>query len=135
MYLLAKYTVIDAKYCLFRWFLFLFLISVSTAAMPCVVVNSLGLFGEVKTSAIICEEKEEAAEAAVKRYKYDPQGIRQISVRARLPGSSIAGIKGAVVFNIWFVLSVAVLCFYYVQYENGLPEKDTIVTLKVRMDN
>ena len=135
MHLPVKNTIIDTKYCLFRWFLFLFLIYVTTAAMPCAVVNSLGLFGEVKASAIICGEKEEAAEAAVKRYKSDSRGARKISIQAWLSGTSLAGTKEADIFNIWFVLSVAVLHFYYVQHINRLPEKDTIVTLKIRMDN
>ena len=106
-----------SRYCLFHWFLFLFLLSVSVSAFPCTVVNSLGLFGEVKASVVICEEREEAAEASVRRN----QESRQV--------------KGIRIFNIWFMLSALILYFSYVQYESGLPEKDTIVTLKVRMDN
>lgn len=135
MHLLKKSTVIDEKYCLFRWFLFLFLISVSTASMPCTVVNSLGLFGEVKASVVSCEEKEETAEAAVKRYKNTSRGIRQISVQVRRFGSLPEGVDGSNIFSIWFVLFSAVLYFYYVQYRCRLPKEDTIVTLKVRMDN
>ena len=135
MHLPTKNTVIDTKYCIFRWFLFLFLIAVSTAVMPCVAVNSIGLFGEVKASVVTCEEKEEAAEVAAKRYKHDARGIRQMSVRTQRLSSLLEGINGTNILSIWFVLFFAVLCFYYVQYRYRLPKEDTIVTLKVRMDN
>lgn len=105
------------KYFLLRWFLLLFTLSASASVVPCCVVNSLGLFGEVNASAVTQVQEEETAEIAEKAHR----------------GSK--SVKGINIFNTWFLLFVLVLYVSFIKYEFRLLRKITIVTLKVRMDN
>ena len=93
----------------------LFSISVSVAIVPCGIVNVYGALGEKYSSVAIEIEKE----------------TQQVKTEV----SKVKKEKGINIFNIWFTLYVTVLYISYVEYSIRLPRGDTIVTLKVRMDN
>ena len=98
-----------------RLFVILFSISVSVAIVPCSVVNVYGALGEVYSSVTIEAEKE-------------TQLVKEEVSKARKE-------KGINVYNVWFILCVTVLYIPFVEYSIRLPREDTIVSLKVRMDN
>lgn len=98
-----------------RLLIILFTVSVSVAIVPCGVVNIYGALGEVYSSVTIEAEKE-------------TQLVKEEVSKARKE-------KGINVYNVWFVLCVIVLCIAFVEYSIRLPRGDTIVSLKVRMDN
>ena len=98
-----------------RLFILLFSISVSVAIVPCGVVNIYGALGEVYSSTTIEAENE-------------TQLVKAEVYKARKE-------KGINVYNVWFILCVIVLWIAFVEYSIRLPRGDTIVTLKVRMDN
>ena len=98
-----------------RLFILLFSISVSVAIIPCGVVNVYGALGEVYASVTIEAEKE-------------TQLVKEEVSKARKE-------KGINVYNIWFIFCVTVLYIAFVEYPIQLPREDTIVSLKVRMDN
>lgn len=100
-----------------RLFTALFMLSVSVTVLPCGTVNTHGLFGEI-TASTITEDKDQVI-ATIKT---------QISEKVQM-------IKGANIFNIWFELLAMVICICFFAYRIKLPRGDTIVTLKVRMDN
>lgn len=100
-----------------RLFLALFTLSVSVTVIPCGIVNARGLFGEI-TSSIVQEDEARIVENT---------GSRQLQKATKARGSNI--------FNIWFELMIAVICISFVAYMIRLPRGDTIITLKVRMDN
>ena len=92
-----------------------FSMSVSVAIVPSGVVNVYGVLGEVYLSVTIEAEKE-------------TQFVKdEVSTDRRE--------KGINIYNVWFVLCVNVLYIVFVEYVLRLPRGDTIVTLKVRMDN
>lgn len=92
-----------------------FTISVSVAIVPCGVVNIYGALGEIYSSVTIEAEKE----------------IEQIKAEV----SKVRKEKGINIYNVWFILCVTILCIAFVEYSIRLPRGDTIVSLKVRMDN
>ena len=98
-----------------RLFILLFSISVSVAIVPCGVVNVYDALGEVYSSVTIEAEKE-------------TQLVKEEISKTRKE-------KGINVYNVWFVLCAIVLDIAFVEYSIRLPRGDTIVTLKVRMDN
>ena len=99
-----------------RLFLVLFTVSVSVTVIPGGIVTAYGLFGEAKTS-VVTEEGEERAEEVGHLVKKE-RSVKQDNL-----------------FNIWFVLEALILCLIYTAYGIRLPGKDTIVALKVRMDD
>ena len=98
-----------------RLFILLFSISVSVAIVPCGVVNVYGALGEVYSSVTIEVEKE-------------TQLVRE-------EVSNVRKEKGINIYNVWFLLGVIVLYIAFIEYTMRLPRGDTIVKLKVRMDN
>ena len=98
-----------------RLLIILFTVSISFAIVPCGVVNVYGALGEVYSSVTIEAEKE-------------TQLVKEEVSKARKE-------KGINVYNIWFILCVTVLYIAFVEYSIRLPRGDTIVSLKVRMDN
>jgi hypothetical protein len=104
----------------FQWFvrllILLFAVSVSTAVIPCGIINTQGLFGEVKSSAVTEDKGAEKAD------------VRQDYVRRQQ-------IKGENVYNIWYEVWICIICMIFIFYMIRLPRGDTIVALKVRMDN
>ena len=100
---------------LLRLFILLFSIAVSVAIVPCGVVNVYGALGEVYSSVTIEAEKE-------------TQLVKEEVSKARKE-------KGINVYNVWFILFVTILYIAFVEYSIRLPRGDTIVSLKVRMDN
>lgn len=96
-------------------FIILFSIFVSVAIVPCGMVNVYGALGEVYSFVTIEAENE------AQFYKEDVSKARKV--------------KGINVYNVWFILYVTVLYIAFVVYLIRLPRGNTIVTLKVRMDN
>ena len=105
------------KHWILRLFLGLFTISVSAAILPCGIINVHGLFGEV-TAHVIVEDKE------------------QEIINVKNAGhEKVQPVKGINLFNIWFELLMTVTCIGFCANLRKLPRGDTIVTLKVRMDD
>lgn len=101
---------------LMRLFILLFTVSVSVTILPCSSIYTLGLFGEVKSSTVtednkFLEELEKQAYTETCKYK-------RINI-----------------INIWYELWCSILCMIFALYVGKLPRGDTIITLKVRMDN
>ena len=105
------------KYWIIRLFFVLFSMSVSIAILPCGIINVHGLFGEVITS-IVVEDKEQ-----------------EISNLKAIDIEKVQTEKGLNIFNMWFELLITVVCISFCANLVKLPRGDTIVTLKVRMDN
>lgn len=95
----------------------LFVLSVSVTVIPCGVINTYGLFGET-TASFITEDKEQTIVN---------ENAKSINKNQK--------IKGRNVFNIWFEILVLVICIRFIENLIKLPREDTIVSLKVRMDN
>lgn len=109
--------MIKEKRWLFRLFILLFTVSVSCCVLPCEIINTYNLFGAVVSSTIIEEQKEKKAEifAVLTKSKKDVKGIN--------------------IFNLWFILAALIVLIQFALYRYKLPREDTIVTLKIRMDN
>ena len=98
-------------------FFLLFTISVSFTIIPCGIINSYGLFGEVVHSVMSEDKGQEIA---------DIESKHQVKRRK---------VKGVNIINIWFEVLIAMICIIFFEYIIRLPRGDTIVTLKVRMDH
>ena len=105
------------KYWISRLFFVLFTMSVSAAILPCGVINVHGLFGEVSTHVIVEEKEQEIA------------NIKDVGHK------KVQTIKGVNIFNVWFAFLITVAWIRFYANLINLPRGDTIVTLKVRMDN
>ena len=105
------------KYWILRLFFALFTISVSVAILPCEIINIHGFFGEVTTHVIVEDEEQEII------------SIKDVGHK------KVQTVKSANIFNIWFELLIAVVCVSFCANFIKLPQGDTIVTLKVRMDD
>lgn len=105
------------KYWVTRLLFVFFIVSVSTAVLPYGIINVHGLFGELTTYTVIGDQEEEIV------------NIRSVEHKKNRTA------KGINIFNNWFEFLTAVVCIsFYANLEN-LPRGDTIVTLKVRMDD
>lgn len=105
------------KYWILRLFVVLFSVSVSIAILPSGIINVHGLFGEVTTSAMV-EGKDQ-----------------EISNLKAIDGEKVQTAKGRNIFNMWFEILITVICIRFCANLVKLPRGDTIVSLKVRMDN
>ena len=105
------------KYWILRLFFVLFIISVSVAILPYGIINVHGLFGEI-TAHVIVEDKEQEI-ISIKNADY----------------KKVQTANGVNILNIWFELLITVICISFCDNLIKLPRGDTIVTLKVRMDN
>ena len=105
------------KYWIFRLFFVLFTMSVSVAILPCGIINVHGLFGEV-TTYVVVEDKEQEIVSI--------KDVDNIKVQT---------VKVINILNIWFELLIIVVCISFCANLIKLPRGDTIVTLKVRMDD
>lgn len=99
-----------------RLFILLFTVSVSVTIIPCSSVYTLGLFGEVKSSTVTENNK------SLEELK------KQVSTKTRK-------FKRANIINIWYELWCSIICMIFALYIGKLPRGDTIITLKVRMNN
>ena len=106
----------ENKKWLIRLFIILFSASVSWTVLPCGIINTYGLFGEIISSTIINDEN-----------NCSFQESRVFENRKR--------IKGINIYNIWFDVWICVICMIFIQYRFRLPRKNTIITFKVRIDN
>ena len=105
------------KYWVTRILFVLFSVSVSVAILPCEIINVHGLFGEITTYTVI-EDKEQSI--------VNTRSIEHEKNRTA---------NGVNIFNIWFEFLIAVICISLYDNLENLPRGDTIVTLKVRMDD
>ena len=105
------------KYWILRLFFVLFTVSVSVAVLPCGIINVHGLFGE-ETTYVIAEDKEQEI----------------VSIR-NAGHKKVQTVKGINILNIWYEFLIAVICISFCANLVKLPRGDTIVTLKVRMDD
>lgn len=105
------------KYWILRLFFVLFTMSVSVAILPCGIINVHGLFGEV-TTYVVVEDKEQ----------------KIVSVKD-VDQKKVQTVKGINILNIWFELLITVVCISFCANLIKLSRGDTIVTLKVRMDD
>ena len=101
---------------LLRWFILLFTVSISVTIIPSSAYLVLGLFGEVKSSAMT-EDGSFLEESA--------QQVR----------TGLHKRKGINIINIWYELLYGIIFMIYIRYEDKLPRGDTIVTFKIRMDD
>lgn len=102
------------SYCLMG-LLLLFTLFV-TIPYACTYVPVYGLFGELKTAAVVNENREESAEVSSK-----------LTVRKKQ--------KGENKFNVWFFISADIACLRLLAHDINLPKTDTIVAKKVRMNH
>lgn len=105
------------KYWIIRLFFVLFTMSVSVTILPCGIINVHGLFGEVTTYVVVEDKEQEIV------------NIKDIEHK------KILTVKGINIFNIWFEILITVVCISFCANLIQLPRGDTIVTLKVRMDD
>lgn len=98
-------------------FLVLFTLSISVTVIPCGIVNIHGLFGEIKSS-VITEDKDQMVEQTTSRQSLNIQKV-----------------KGFNFFNIWFEILPLIIFICLIEHTLKLPREDTIITLKVRLDN
>jgi hypothetical protein len=105
------------NYLVVRLFIVFFTISVSVAVLPCGIINVYGLFGEKITSTVVVDKEQEAINIKSTDHK------------------KVQTAKGENIFNLWFEILIAVICISFCANLVKLPRGDTIVTLKVRMDN
>lgn len=105
------------KYWIIRLFFMLFTMSVSVAILPCGIINVHGLFGEVTTYAVVEDKEQEIV------------SIKDVDHK------KVRIVKGINIFNSWFEILIAVVCISFCANLIQLPRGDTIVTLKVRMDD
>ncbi|MCR4998195.1 MAG: hypothetical protein K6A61_12965 [Butyrivibrio sp.] len=101
---------------LIRLFILLFSTSVSVAVLPIGIVNVYGLFGEITASSVTEDKDSEIV---------NERRIYELAKQA----------KGINIYNIWFEVRVYILCIVFIAYMIRLPRGDTIVSLKVRMDD
>lgn len=101
---------------LMRLFLLLFVLSVTAPIIPCSYIPNYGLFGELKSSVIASEDREEISEISAK-----------IHIREKQKGKNI--------FNFWLLLLAHIVCVRLLAHSFPLPRADTIVAKKVRMNN
>ena len=105
------------KYWIIRLFFVLFSMSVSIAILPCGIINVHGLFGEVVTSTVV-----------------EDKGKEIVNIKS-IDHEKVQTVKGVNILNVWFEILIAVVCISFCANLVKLPRGNTIVTLKVRMDN
>lgn len=101
---------------LMRVFLLLFVLSITVPIIPCSYIPNYGLFGELKSSVIVSEDKEEISEVS-----------SNINIRKKQKGKNI--------FNFWLLILAYIICVCLLAHSFQLPRADTIVTKKIRMNN
>ena len=102
---------------LVRLLILLFTLSVSVTVVPCGSINVYGLFGDIRTS-VVTEDADRTIENITSNRLHRFQKV-----------------KGTNIFNIWFELLPLVTFICLIEHTLKLPREDTIITLKVRLDN
>ncbi len=104
------------EYWILRLIFALFTMSVSVAILPCGIINVHGLFGEVTTYVVVEDQEQEIVSIKdVEHKKF--QTVKNINI-----------------LNIWFEILITIVCISFCANLIQLPRGDTMVTLKVRMD-
>lgn len=98
-------------------FILLFSMSVSVSVLPCNYIHVHGLFGEV-TDAVVKEDTTVERSDIVQRNQ-----------------KKLARMKGVNIYNILFVIMMLIVCIIFRTKRIRLPRTDTIVTMKIRMNN
>lgn len=106
----------DKKQWIIRLFIILFSISVYVTVLPCGIINTHGLFGEITTSTVTNDEDKSCF-----------QENHVFENRKQITGINF--------YNIWFEIWICIICMIFIQYMFKLPRGDTIITFKIRMDN
>lgn len=86
----------DKKYWFIRLFIILFSISVSVAVIPCGIINTHGLFGEIIASTVTNDE--------------DKSSFQESNVF-----ENRKQIKGINIYNTWFEIWICVICILHQQ--------------------
>lgn len=113
------------KYWLIRLFYVLFTVSVSLTVLPCGIVNARGQFGEITASAAVENTNGPAQRTAQEVRRQRESAAKQQTVQ----------VVRTLLFNLWLVILAQILYQRFREYPVRLPRGDTIVTLKVRMDD
>lgn len=108
--------MINKKNLLIKLFILLFGLSVSMTVIPCGMVNTYGLFGEMQSITVT---------------EADRAGREEISTVSK----KCHNFKGVNIYNIWFEIAAVIICLIFTLYMFRLPREETIITLKVRLDN
>jgi len=98
-------------------FILLFHVSISVSVISCPTICVYGLLGEVKAAGISKDADKTVIETDSQLIKRAESG------------------KGENIFNIMFAIMAITVFTKYKRYSFRLPCSDTIVSLKVRMDN
>lgn len=106
----------DKKQWIIRLFIILFSISVSVTVLPCGIINTHGLFGEITTSTVTNDKDKSCF-----------QESRVFENKKQIIGINI--------YNIWFEIWICIICMIFIQYMFRLPRGNSIITFKVRLDN
>lgn len=104
------------KQWLIRRLLFWFTVSISITVLPCGVIHTYSLFGEITSSVVTNDNDSEISDESYK-----------IESRKQVVGISF--------YNIWFEIWIFVICIIFVEHMRRLPRENTVVTLKIRMNN
>lgn len=115
--ILRKVLNMNKKHQLFlRLFILFFTVSVSVTIIPYSSLYTLGLFGEIKSSTVTVDNN------------FVEELEKQVDTKSHK-------CKGINIINTWYELWCSIVCLIFIVYMGKLPRGDTIVTLKVRMDN
>ena len=101
---------------LLRLFILLFTVSVSVTIIPYSSIYTLGLFGKIKSSTVTEDSN------------FVEELEKQVCIKFHKQ-------KGINIINIWYELWCSIICLIFIMYNGKLPRGDTVVTLKVRMDD
>lgn len=110
-------TINRKKQIMLSVFLFLFSICITITVIPGLGVPSYGLFGDITSTCV----SEETTEQMIVSNSYKHQKTVEQSVYH--------------IFCAWFAILIAIVFLRYASYALRLPNQETIVTLKVRMDD
>ncbi len=99
-----------------KLFIFLFSVSVFITVLPSGLINTYGLFGEITSSTATSDEDSKISEES-KVFK------------------TRKWFKGVNVYNIWFEIWLCIICLIFASYILRLPSGDSIISVKVRMNN
>ena len=106
----------NKKQWIIQLFILLFSVSVSIAVLPNGFIHTYGLFGEITSSTVASDEDSKISEEW------------QVFENRKQ-------VKGVNVYNSWFEIWSCIIYLIFAAYILKLPRGDTIITLKVRMNN
>ena len=105
----------EKKQWLIRLFIILFSVSVSVAVLPCGIINTHGLFGEITSSTITNDDDNSSF-----------QESRVFENRKQ--------IKGINIYNIWFEVLICVICIFRKNCAS-VPEERSAIPLQTEQSS